>query len=401
MSSRSALVRWFPRAGTAWPRRYCPQTMSAPVVDRRQTAARGAWSALGVVPRALTRARREPPPERVVLAVLGALSVAILLLGLLVSLAAAPPSGQVLPLLFGGLLLTRRSMTTLMVVVGLCLLWDVLALGMREVRPGALLVIGITAVVANEFARSREETGLGGLRGDTVLVELRRRLELQGRLPDLTPPWFAETVLRPAGGGPFAGDFIVSARADGGDRLDLALVDVSGKGVEAGARALLLSGALGGLLGATGTRDFLPAANSYLFTQDWDEGFATAVHLSLDLTTGGYVLESAGHPPAAHFDAGSGRWSLLESVGPALGLVTAATYPADAGVLRPGDALLLYTDGLVEVAGRDLGVGIDKLLGAAEHLIARGFHGGAEVLVDRVASDGGDDRGLILIWRSR
>lgn len=375
--------------------------MSAPVVERRQPAARGARSVLGALPRAVTRARREPPPEQVALAVLSALSFLALILGLFLSHAAVPPVTQVLPLLFGGLLLTRRSMAVLMAVVGLCLVWDLFALGLREVRPGALVVIAVTGVIGYEFARSREETGLGGLRGDSVLVELRRRLELQGALPDLSSPWFAETVLRPAGGGPFAGDFLVSTCADDGHRLDLALVDVSGKGVDAGGRALLLSGALGGLLGATSTREFLPAANDYLFRQNWDEGFATAAHLSLDLDTGAYVLESAGHPPAAHYDAGSGRWSLLESVGPALGLIPAASYAADTGVLRPGDALVLYTDGLVEVPGRDLGVGIDKLLGAAEHLVARGFGGGAAHLVDQVAAGGGDDRGLVLIWRER
>lgn len=41
-------------------------------------------------------------------------------------------------------------------------------------------------------------------------------------------------------------------------------------------------------------------------------------------------------------------------------------YDADRGVMRPGDALLLYTDGLVEVPGRDLWLGIDKLLGVAD-----------------------------------
>ena len=61
------------------------------------------------------------------------------------------------------------------------------------------------------------------------------------------------------------------------------MVDVSGKGEEAGTRALLLSGAFGGLLGALPPAEFLPAANDYLLRQDWDEGFATAVHLSLDL----------------------------------------------------------------------------------------------------------------------
>lgn len=356
---------------------------------------------LGAVPRALTRARREPPPEIVALTVLVGLALGILGLGLAVSADIFPPAAQVLPLLFGGLLLGSRAIRQLMLVVAGCLVWDVFAHGLADVRPGALVTVVVTGVVASEFSRSREETGLGGLRGDSVLVELRRRLEMQGELPDLEDPWHAESVLRPAGGGPFAGDFVVSSRTDNGRRLDLALVDVSGKGVEAGARALLLSGALGGLLDALEPADFLPAANGYLVTQDWDEGFATAVHLSLDLETGAYLVESAGHPPTAHFDAGSGRWSLLDTAGPALGLLPTATYAPDRGFLRPGDALLLYTDGLVEVPGRDLTVGIDKLLGAAEHLIARGFRGGAELLVDQVAADGSDDRGLVLIWRSR
>jgi len=349
----------------------------------------------------VTRARREPPPEHIALTGLVAFSIVLHVAGLAAGARIVPPGSQILPLLGGGLLLNRRPMRVLCAVAAACLVWDVIALGVDVVRPGALVVVIVTGLVAYELSRSREETGLGGLRGDTVLVELRRRLELQGQLPPLRQPWSAEAVLRPAGGGPFAGDFLVSTCAENGHRLDVALVDVSGKGVEAGARALLLSGALGGLLGATSTCEFLPAANAYLFRQNWDEGFATAVHLSLDLDTGAYVLESAGHPPAAHYDAGSGRWSLLESVGPALGLIPTASYAADDGVLRPGDALLLYTDGLVEVPGRDLGVGIDKLLGAAEHLVARGFRGGAAHLVDKVAADGGDDRGLVLIWRER
>jgi hypothetical protein len=330
-----------------------------------------------------------------------ALSITVLVVGLAWDEKVAPPSAQVLPLLFGGLLLGRRRMRELIGVVVACLIWDLIALGVSDVRPGALVTILITGLVAYEFSRSREETGLSGLRGDTVLAELRHRLELQGELPSLAEPWAAETVLRPAGGAPFAGDFVVSACADNGRRLEIALVDVSGKGVEAGTRALLLSGALGGLLDAMETTEFLPAANRYLIGQDWAEGFATAAHLSLDLDTGAYLVESAGHPPTAHFDAGSGRWSLLETTGPALGLVPHATYEADRGFLRPGDALLLYTDGLVEVPGRDLAVGIDKLLGAAEHLVARGFRGGAQLLVDQVATDGSDDRGLVLIWRTR
>ncbi|MCW2542892.1 MAG: protein serine/threonine phosphatase [Frankiales bacterium] len=204
--------------------------------------------------------------------------------------------------------------------------------------------------------------------------------------------------MKPAGGGPFAGDFVVSCLQDG--RFHVALVDVSGKGVEAGTRSLLLSGALGGMLGDRPVSDYLAAANTYLVGQEWDEGFATAVHLSIDLASGEFTVGSAGHPPAAHFDAGSGRWGLVEANGPALGLVPSARFPSTGGVLRPGDALLLYTDGLVEVPGRDLNVGIDKLLGEAERLVPRGFAGGGEVLVNRVSAGSADDRGLVLVWRS-
>ena len=51
---------------------------------------------------------------------------------------------------------------------------------------------------------------------------------------------------------------------------------------------------------------FLPAANDYLLGQDWGEGFATAIHLHLDLATGDFELRKAGHPPAVWLHAGSG-----------------------------------------------------------------------------------------------
>ncbi|WP_256959612.1 serine/threonine-protein phosphatase, partial [Streptomyces viridochromogenes] len=66
--------------------------------------------------------------------------------------------------------------------------------------------------------------------------------------------------------------------------------------------------AFGGLLGSLPPHAFLPAANGYLLRQDWDEGFATSIHLVLDLDSGDYELYSAGHPPGLQLSAGSGRW---------------------------------------------------------------------------------------------
>ncbi len=354
---------------------------------------------LSAGPRALARVRRDPPGQEASLAVLVALSVLALVGNLRLGVDVVPPSAFVVVLLAGGVLLGRRSLLRLLGVVAVLLaaLFVADARAVTSRAPlGAVLVVALTALFAWEAARARDETGLGSTSGDTVLVELRERLEQQGRLPDLPTGWSAEAVVRPAGGGPFAGDFVVSART--GDRLEVALVDVSGKGVEAGTRALLLSGALGGLL--TGPPDrFLGSANDYLVRQDWAEGFATAVHLVVDLASGGFAVRSAGHPPVAHLDAGTGRWSLLDAGGPALGLLPGQGYPPVEGRLDPGDALVLYTDGLVEIPGRDLSVGIDKLLGEAERLVTRGFRGGAEQLVARVAGAAPDDRGLVLLWR--
>ena len=374
--------------------------MTATELPRRSGATRGLRAVALSLPRAVTRLRHSPPPEPVALAGLVLAAVLIVVIGDALGPEAVPPGAQVLPLIGGGLLLGTRAMRRLVLAVVGCLVYAIAVMGLAVVRPGALVVVVITAGVAYEFARSRDETGLAGASGDTFLVELRDRLQQQGELPPLPARWSGETMLCPAGGGPFAGDFVVSALTDDGSRLELALVDVSGKGLDAGTRALLLSGALGGLLGSLRPEEFLPAANRYVDRQDWEEGFATAVHLVLDLSEGTFAVESAGHPPVAHFDAGSGRWSLLPAEGLALGLVPEVTYAPVAGRLDAGDALLLYTDGLVEVPGRDLALGIDKLLGEAERLVPQGFAGGAELLVSRVATGGSDDRGLVLIWRA-
>jgi hypothetical protein len=369
---------------------------------RRSATGRAAVAVVGFLPAQVTRLRRRPPPEPVALALLALLAVGMTLGSRVVGAALLPTSMLVVPVLGAGLLLSRRPTRWLLVVVAACLAHNVVTEGVSAngVRPGVLVVLAVTAGVAYEFARSREETGLSGATGEGVLVELRQRLEQQGALPALPPPWRADALVCPADGGPFAGDFVASSLTSDGRCLEVVLVDVSGKGVAAGTRALLLSGALGGLLGAVAPDDFLPAANDYLQRQEWVEGFATAVHVVLSLGDGAFRVAGAGHPPPALFDAGSGRWSLVEAGGPALGLLSEVSYEPVTGRLERGDALLLYTDGLVEIPGRDLAVGTDRLLGAAERLVTRGFEQGAEALIASVPTGAADDRGVVLLRHS-
>jgi len=310
-----------------------------------------------------------------------------------------PLTTLVLPLLLGSLSLSPRHLPWFVVFVLLLL---VVSLGrMDEVSlrlVGGVVVLFVAGfiILLTSFRRSR--LGVAGARGESMLVDLRDRIQSQGTIPELPAGYHAESALRSAGGTPFAGDFVVTAGPTEAHRLEVVVVDVSGKGEGAGTRALLLSGAFGGLLNALPPADFLPAANSYLLRQQWEEGFATAVHLSLDLTTGAYEVRSAGHPPAAHRVAGTGRWTVRSGEGPALGLLDGVDFPAVRGLLRPGDALMLYTDGLVETPTKDIGLGIDRMLGQAEQLLRGSYDGGAQRLIDALGSRS-DDRALVLVSR--
>jgi Stage II sporulation protein E (SpoIIE) len=342
---------------------------------------------------------------------LGGLFVLAAALGVMVTVwpdRTGGPAVMSLPVLLGGLSLRRLLDMWLLIGATLLVLVSV-TLGMpadaRGQTPGGVVLVGVITVVSYELVRRRDVLGVREGRPDMILAELRDRLRLAGEIAALPAGWRLETEQRSAHDAGMAGDFLVSrlaANADGDTCLDLALVDVSGKGVGAGTRALLLSGAFGGLLGAVPTDAFLSEANRYLLRSRWSDGLATAVHLQVNFDTGEYRIATAGHPPVAHLVAGTGRWQLAPSRGPLLGVFQEVTYPSDTGTLRPGDALLLYTDGVIEDRGRELDIGLDRLLGAAETLIPRGdFAGGAAYLVEWVPARDDDDRAVVLLWRER
>ncbi|MEI2712434.1 MAG: PP2C family protein-serine/threonine phosphatase [Nocardioides sp.] len=256
------------------------------------------------------------------------------------------------------------------------------------------IVIVLIALLIWRVSLRRTRLGVGGAKAEAMFVDLLERIQRPSNI-SLPAGWYLDTAIRAAGNTPFNGDFVVSTQ--GRETLQLVVVDVSGKGTQAGTRALQLSGALAGLLDALPASRFLAAANDYLLRQDWDEGFATAIHLCINLENGAYEVRSAGHLPAIQLKSGQGRWTAIPAEGPALGLVEDADYPATHGVVRPKDSMVLYTDGLVERPGEHIDVGIDRLLGQAERALAGGADDLAERLIDAPGSS--DDRTLVLLHR--
>ncbi len=144
-------------------------------------------------------------------------------------------------------------------------------------------------------------------------------------------------------------------------RLGVAIGDVVGHGV----RAAALMGQLRTALHAYAMQDYGPARTLELvdrFVQAMpDYAMATAAYAVLEPDTGEVQLASAGHLPPIVVGAGGGRVVDITPSAP-LGAFSYGRVQEQELVLRPGETLVFYTDGLVERPGTPLTDSIDTLL---------------------------------------
>lgn len=352
-------------------------------------------SGRGRVPRWSTGSRRSQQ-----------LSLALLLLGLTASFVVSaveyawmPLTSYFVWLLLGMMLLRFRPLAALC-LVALALGAVAMALGGPEGTLRVSAVAGMAAgVVVILVQSSRQRSGLPAALGEAVLAELRDRLQAQATVPPLPPGWHSQSAMLAAHEAGYAGDFLVAdlrTRPDGGRELEMVLVDVCGKGVDAGPDALQFAGALGGLIGALPPEPLMRAANAFLLRQPSDEALATAVHVLVDLETGDYGIHSAGHPPALRWDGGS--WVIDTARGTALGIVDDPDLHATTGRLGPGEALMFYTDGVVESRAASLDEGIAWLRGVSAIAMGAGLPGLARRIIAQVHR-GDDDRAVLILAR--
>jgi len=99
--------------------------------------------------------------------------------------------------------------------------------------------------------------------------------------------------------------------------------------------------------------------------------YATACYLIVDVSTGAVRYANAGHPFPIHLDGGSGcaNWCCEDRsfTGPALAITEDAEYRTKEGLLKPGDAVVMFTDGIYEVSDSEQEeFGEDRLVEAAQ-----------------------------------
>jgi serine phosphatase RsbU (regulator of sigma subunit) len=182
---------------------------------------------------------------------------------------------------------------------------------------------------------------------------LERELELahdiqMGMLPRAfpeAPELDLAAALRPARS---VGGDLYDVIADGG-RLWLLVGDVSGKGVGAALFMAVTKTLFHAIApGASSVADAVGRVNRELARDNERAMFVTAFAARLDLASGELEYVNAGHNPTYRVAERGGISPLPGPIDPALGAVEAHAYRASRLRLEPGDALVLYTDGVVE-----------------------------------------------------
>jgi serine phosphatase RsbU (regulator of sigma subunit) len=204
--------------------------------------------------------------------------------------------------------------------------------------------LAIEASTVLENARLLEEE-----RAKRVIEEELRlaRAIQQSLLPRALP---SEGWLRAAGGS-------VASRAVGGDYFDVTEVnarcwsavvaDVSGKGPGSALLASLIQGALitaTGEPGALGRR--MGRLNRFLLGRTGGEKYATVFYCLLDVE-GRLSYVNAAHCPPIIVRCGGFAGS-LDATSLPVGLIEDAAFPVVETTLKPGDKLVVYTDGVTE-----------------------------------------------------
>lgn len=165
---------------------------------------------------------------------------------------------------------------------------------------------------------------------------------------------------------------MVPAKEVGGDLFDFFLLDddhlgfvigdVSGKG----APAALFMAVSRTLLRATARHESSPGqcfsyVNADLMEQNVSSMFVTMFYGVLDLRTGELRYANAGHNPAYIFSPDGTLRALKSKSGPMLGIFEGLPYRTLTEQLKPGEKILLYTDGVPEARNKDGEFGDERL----------------------------------------
>lgn len=307
----------------------------------------------------------------------------------------------------GGRLLRRFGPVVLLAPAALLFLTETMQAGDRinavafiSVTMGLLLLILLGSLVRVIDVTQREAL-TAGAEAERARAGLDQEAPLASSLSDVLhladleaiDGWEVVTRFRP-GHGVVAGDSSVVRRLGDGS-LAVVLVDVTGHGAGPAMKSIRLRDLL--LHSLSIGQDPAAALQSVVWLGEIDF-IASAIAIRVDPNSGFTEMASAGHPPVIHVSTQNA--TLIGPTGPLLFLHTTASYENSGLELAPGDALILYSDGVADVQRRFRGLPEPEAL--ADLLLAEGGITArtAELVLGFADPEPSDDQTVVVIGRS-
>jgi len=182
------------------------------------------------------------------------------------------------------------------------------------------------------------------------------------------------------------------------DRFAFVVGDVSGHGVDAVAVMAHARFTLRAYLVDGDSPEIALEKCSKQFDITVDDHMITAIVGVGNWRTGEFVLANAGHPPPLFTD-GEQVDFVSTIVGPPLGVGPSA-YKSVTITLPPGDAVVMYTDGLIERRTEDIDTGMNRLADVIAPIATRPLEDLVDLVLDSLRDDdAADDIALLALRR--
>lgn len=251
---------------------------------------------------------------------------------------------------------------------------------------GYVLVIRYIRLRESEQAHAREEMITARRLHETLVPPVKTR----------TPG--GEILGRSLASTEMGGDLVDVVRSS--HRSDIILADVAGHGLGAGiVMGMLKSAARTLCLGGPSLDALMSGLNTVLFDLVREGMFATAGIVRLH-DDGRVEYSLAGHLPILHYEAASNRLGEVHNTSLPLGVDPAERFAVGVIDARPGDTILMLSDGLCEVADRSGGyLGLDRIRATFAASAGMPLDALADSIFAAAATHGprSDDQSLVLI----
>ena len=207
----------------------------------------------------------------------------------------------------------------------------------------SIFILALGYVTSQRFFSTQRELA-------TMEYELQTASNIQSALlPRGTPPVPGLDIavryepMRSIGGDMY--DFVVDGR-----QLGVLVADVTGHGVPAALIASMAKVAFSSQAAAAASPGRLVAGMNRALCGQFRGQFVTATYMHIDPASRLVRYTNAGHPPPFLWRAATREVAELAGGGVLMGFDSNETYTTGAARIEDGDRLVLYTDGVIEVA---------------------------------------------------